>query len=218
MGSVGRRAEIDTRPPFRSVKEAVSLFGERVLAGELYSPAKLKSIQQGETNIGHVKSSNSKIGSVTTELEQTKQSLQKAKEEAATMASSISYLREELERTKGELEELKQRESENKRMFEVEDLKYVEESLKHQATKAWSSTEEEGYDYQKKKYVSFANPPIAQFIAPASGCGGDQMLERHPSRSMKNKKKKNAANFAPFLGGLFSKKNKNNQSQFGRSP
>ncbi len=54
--------------------------------------------------------------------------------------------------------------------------------------------------FQKKRYVTFANPPaLAQVVIPQ---GVERvLLERHPS--LKKKKKKA---LIPLIGGLFSKK------------
>lgn len=142
----------------------------------------------------------SRPGNVTSELEETRQSLQKAKEESMIMANCLSSMKEELERTKHELHQMKERESEKLMETEFVDVKFVEDSTKFEVKKQNSKEEEEEegiMEFHKKRYVTFANPPsLAQVLIPQ----GVEKLERHPS--IKKKKKP----LIPLLGGIFSKK------------
>ncbi|XP_021826645.1 WEB family protein At1g75720 isoform X2 [Prunus avium] len=200
-----KRAEIDTRQPFRSVKEAVSLFGEKFLAGELYA-TQLK--QNGAHENGHRHGPASRIGSVTAELEETKQSLQKAREESELMENCLSSLKQELERTKRELHQLKEREYE-KQFVEaeiIEDVRNIVEdsdSTKFEIKTHTSDEEEGSFEFQNKRYVTFANPPSLAQVKIAQGLGVDEKLQRHPSLSLKKKKNKP---FIPLIAGMFSKK------------
>lgn len=139
---------------------------------------------------------------VTTELEETKENLQKAREESLVMATCLSTLQQELERTKLELRQLKERESEKQVIVEPAEIKHVHEFMKDSTSfdHLKPRMRNEGpVEFQKKRYVTFANPPSSARVTVPQG--DDAILERQPS--LKKKKKKP---LIPLIGGIFSKK------------
>ncbi|AEE35750.2 WEB family protein (DUF827) [Arabidopsis thaliana] len=191
MMETTKRAEIDTTAPFRTVKEAVALFGERVLASQVYSNH-LKVIQM------HDEKWEDPSG-IKIELQETRYDLKRAKEESIQMRNSLSCLKEELERTKQELQKLrvdpgvnetKLDETVFKTKFEVLVPRVDDEPIRSPRLRSMS----------EKRYVKFANP---------TGNNGSVFLERHPSMKKKEKKtkdKKKKSLIPLFIGGIFSKK------------
>ncbi|PHT56501.1 hypothetical protein CQW23_04987 [Capsicum baccatum] len=214
------RVEIDMRKPFRSVKEAVMLFGEKVLAGEIHA----KHLQQTKANDGQ---NQHKFGAARVELEETKQSLQKAKEEGDFMAQCLQSLRHELEQTRREIQQLKSTRdiapqqkvplADSDHDDEIhEELKFIEQpsskllvEVKTQTGEDIDDDEEEEIEFEKKRSVKFASPPLLtkviavnqeEYVKKEAG-------EKSPSQPKKKLIKRKP--LIPLIGALFSKKKGN---------
>lgn len=148
------------------------------------------------------------------ELEETKQNLQKAKDEGMLMATCLSSLQQELERTKRELQQLKEQESNKQVIMEPE---VDEDVIKHVKVdgidtksaiiidddQSNSTTHHHHHvEFQNKRYVTFADPQsLAKIMVPQTDA---VVLERHPSLRKKKKKP-----LIPLIGGIFSRKKGN---------
>uniref|UniRef100_A0A0E0DA40 Uncharacterized protein n=1 Tax=Oryza meridionalis TaxID=40149 RepID=A0A0E0DA40_9ORYZ len=185
------RAEIDMRAPFRSVKEAVVLFGEKekpLLPGDVRGPVlhRLGLMNRAATTPPAIWPTFSQqqvsggVAAVTrhvpAELEEARQELEKERSEKKKMAGCILSLQEELSNAMSELNKLKARDDDGDGGeaaakvidLQVEDLKFVEidddkPRLRQQSSPAATVTAAAGSaspgEFQKRRYVTFADPP-----------------------------------------------------------
>ncbi|KAH0867262.1 LOW QUALITY PROTEIN: hypothetical protein HID58_074284 [Brassica napus] len=114
------RAEIDTRPPFGSVKEAVALFGEKVLAGEVYA-TRFREIRTKSTPCPQPR-----LRSLKLELEQTKHTLTRILQQNTILSNRIQTLTQELEHERKEIQRLNMIRSSLLENPEIEELKFVD--------------------------------------------------------------------------------------------
>ncbi|TKY70351.1 WEB family protein [Spatholobus suberectus] len=142
-------------------------------------------------------SAQARGGALAAELEETKQSLEGAREETNMLAQYIKSLKKELEQTKKELEDTKARELRLLRRRddpEIEDLKFIANAANVEIK---AHSDDEAAEFQNRRYVKFASPHALAQVIPNKG----ELLGRPPS--VKKAKRKP---LMPLMGWLFSKK------------
>ncbi|KZV48666.1 WEB family protein [Dorcoceras hygrometricum] len=197
---VDYRSNVDVSRPFRSVKEAVAVFGERIMVGEIYSSKQPFSFPEKETPIfspsPHVcllKHSSSGRG-----------------QNDASLSDTVKKLEAELEETRAELKLLKEKESETEVALAVLNAELHESMLKlAQVDLAISGspvrgvgdtiTRDDADQEEKRESRTSTSQSLKQILSVAQNEG----LFWGKKKGKKPVKKKP---IIPLVGGLFSGK------------
>ncbi|PIN13643.1 hypothetical protein CDL12_13732 [Handroanthus impetiginosus] len=210
-------SNVDTSRPFRSVKEAVAIFGERFLVGDIYSP-KPFNFPKKETPFFLPSPKVDKESHVTHSSPSPRGS---SYSHDTTLSDTLKKLEAELEETKAELKLLKDKESETEVALaslnaelhkNMSKLAQVEAAAASDAARSASvrgggrvdgATIIREEEKKRDAYLRMERSP-SRSLAQILSIGGKEglFLERKKERKLVMKKKP----IIPLVGDLFSKK------------
>ncbi|KAL8231670.1 hypothetical protein R6Q57_001448 [Mikania cordata] len=184
------RVEIDMRRPFKSVKEAVMLFGEKEVS-DAHNLKQKDQMMEGR-NDKHIH-----VGALLEKADDEEDTYAYAYASMACYYDQLASLKQQLEETRSELRQLKLKTYESScindhkdEIDEEEEVHYYINELEHPLI-----IDEKQLVFEKKRSVKFASPPSLT-----------RVMVQPPKPKMQEIKITKTITIPSLIGGIFSRK------------